>query len=487
MLKTPFAYLFAIVGGLVFAGGCDSSNVQRRAEDSQPAGPLPTFEVVVLDDEDLASAIEREWPAASGNQVRVKRIPATDVKLRQSWSADVIVFPPRLMGELVSRRILRPLERESKSESNGTGGGSDLDTMDFFSLTRTVEMYWGKRLYAASLGSPQLVLLYRSDVIEQLGLELPQTWTEYSAFVQAINSQADLARSILQNEDTASPFVAEPYADDWAAKMFLARAAAYARNRDQYSCLFTIHSFQPQIDRPPFIRTLDEIRSLPKQVVSNSSPSEIAARFVTGELAMAITWPESLRSMTDLNPANNIQIGITSLPGSNEFYDRNSERWQSREVSNGLSVPLLGVAGYCAGIGRRAADIDRAYDFIIWLTDPQNSVRISRQSPNTTIARLSQASDMATMIPPPFADSALSLAETLQRDQSRELSLTVPRVPGQDRYMNALASAIRESLDSEEPSEQILRRVSNEWKSITEELGVDEQIKAYAESLGINP
>jgi multiple sugar transport system substrate-binding protein len=321
-------------------------------------------------------------------------------------------------------------------------------------------------------------------------LSAPRTWGEYARVVKTINERADEIRPLLQIDNADRALIAEPYADDWAAKSFLARAAAYARNRSQYSCLFSIQVFEPQIDGAPFVRSLDELRAISNEVSDSfpfETPYEIAARFAAGELAMAVTWPESLRMVQQQNTSRNLNASVTSMPGANEYFDKSSAKWQPRGETESPYVPLLGITGRCVGIGRRSASVDRAYDFILWLTDPQNSARTAGLSSDTTIARNSQTSSIATLLPSTFSSLAPSLAETVQQDQSRELSLTVLRVPGHDRYLQTLSTAIRQSLKSSETSQHILQGVRAEWSKITEELGKDKQVQAYAESLGINP
>ena len=51
----------------------------------------------------------------------------------------------------------------------------------------------------------------------------------------------------------------EPLARGWAGLVLLARAAAYAKERDNYTTLFDEKTLEPAIAGPPFVRALEEL------------------------------------------------------------------------------------------------------------------------------------------------------------------------------------------------------------------------------------
>ena len=489
--RNSFAAMISIFVLLSAMGGCNRSNSTAEPPAVSPATSerLPPIEVVVVDDDALANAIEREWSAAGGEPLTVKRMQAADLKRRQAWTADVIVYPFSWMGDLVSRRIIRPLERATGFSPDSTDQKEALEVGDFFERTRNSEMTWGKKTYAASLGSPQFVLLYRKEVFDELSLTVPTTWAEYDRVVTRIEEQSATVREVLQVSDEQT-LTAAPLGVGWAGKTFLARAAAYARNRSQDSCLFSIQSFEPQIDQAPFVRALDELRSI-HQSATGSTPYSIAADLAAGKLAMAITWPEAARSTDSTRESesnsNKPTFGVASLPGSRDFFDRRSGEWQSRSPEESSCVPLIGASGRCASIGRRTPDANRAYDFVTWLASRDNGLRIASRSRDTTISRFSQSEHLSTTLPPAYSKIAGDLANVIQSDQSRDLKLSVIRVPDHERYMQALDTTIREALSSSESSQSILKKVATSWAGITEEIGSQKQVSAYGRALGIDP
>ena len=64
-------------------------------------------------------------------------------------------------------------------------------------------------------------------------------------------------------------------------------------------------------------------------------------------------------------------------------------------------------------------------------------------------------------------------------------TLMMPRIPGGDRYLEALAIAVRRAVAGELSCEAALADASAQWTSITAELGVPQQAAAYRRQLDL--
>ena len=51
-------------------------------------------------------------------------------------------------------------------------------------------MKWGNRTVAVPLGSPQLLLAYRIDIFERLGLTPPVDWAEYQQAIKELDASS---------------------------------------------------------------------------------------------------------------------------------------------------------------------------------------------------------------------------------------------------------------------------------------------------------
>ena len=165
---------------------------------------------------------------------------------------------------------------------------------------------------------------------------------------------------------------AEPLAEGWACKTFLARAASYARNRSEYSCLFHFRTCQAQINLPPFVRALDELRNVHTKAGAEQRllPKEVSRQFFLGKAAIAISWPGALR--TEEFQAGPFPFGIAPLPGATQRYNFSEKSWHSQDSPNTDSavsvVPLLGISGRVAAIARTSSNLGGALDFLSWLS-----------------------------------------------------------------------------------------------------------------------
>ena len=86
----------------------------------------------------------------------------------------------------------------------------------------------------------------------------------------------------------------EPLAPGWAGDVLLARAAAYAKHRDNFSTLFDIETMEPLVAGPPFVQALEELVAAAKLGPADPlhyDPAAVRAAFWSGQCGMALTWP----------------------------------------------------------------------------------------------------------------------------------------------------------------------------------------------------
>src|SRR5690606_38454489 len=139
-------------------------------------------------------------------------LTSAELLSQSSLKLDVVIYPPRLMGEFLARGWIDPLPSATRDDE-------DLDLADVFTAIRQQEIRWGNQVYAVPLGSPVPVLIVREDLLDQLDLEIPTTWQEYATCVQAIQDSGLLT----QEGTTLKSATIEPTADDWLPALLFAR------------------------------------------------------------------------------------------------------------------------------------------------------------------------------------------------------------------------------------------------------------------------
>src|SRR6266436_5985694 len=193
--------------------GCPSTNnsTTKRPAKSQP------LVLLVADDPQLGQAIAREWLGRTEEPLTVRDVSLAELSSASRLPADAVIFPSGSIGQLAERGLIMPLEPAALEEP-------DFHYRDIFEQIRLREMRWGNRTVAAPLGSPQLLLAYRPDVFEKLGLEPPTDWTAYEKAVGRLADRASLGDLAPPGERPWRAAI-EPLTDGWAGEVLLARAA----------------------------------------------------------------------------------------------------------------------------------------------------------------------------------------------------------------------------------------------------------------------
>ena len=355
--------------------GCPAKSDGEKSEatDAKPElkvnGPL---RVVVLDDEPLATILDREWRARSEHELEMNSLSQSQLLEQldgglKRLDTDVVIFPSFMLGELVERKLLRMIPAELTDEP-------EYRNTDIFSLVRRRELKWNRQTHAVAFGSPTLVLLRRTDLVP----DTPKTWSDF---------QSELNRLA---KDTSSGIVplAQPLADGWAARMLLVRAAPYFFDSSRVSTVFEYATMQPTIATPPFHRALDDLTlSVVSGVRTDLTPETVLREFLDGKTAMAITWLSATASESD--KVADFPIAISKLPSANARYRRQDREWSELKEDDSAGVTVLGMDGRLGGVSRSAKNAGLANVFLAWATGPEQTAKLAPRSSHTGPSRRS--------------------------------------------------------------------------------------------------
>ncbi|MFV1964368.1 MAG: ABC transporter substrate-binding protein [Pirellulaceae bacterium] len=481
-LKGYVALGFVLV--FLSAAGCHSKSQQETPDDAANATDLAPLRLLVIDDPEMATAIQREWLARAGREVVMRNLTTRQLLDGKSsrLGADVVVYPSGLIGHLATRGLIEPLRVESVMSSPP-------GSQDVFELSRLREARWGRETFAVPLGSPQLTLLYRADVFQKHGLIVPATWDEYRTLVERL---ADLQqKGMLFGGDGGSwNAVIEPLGPGWAGQVLLARAASYAKHRSQFSALFEYRTMKPLITGPAWTRAMGDLHriadDLPSRVKS-FAPSDVRSEFLSGRCAMAMTWPSRADDRSKGLAEEALQIGVAELPGSTAAYNYRSQQWENRGDAAQQHVTLLGVSGRLGSVTRECRQTHEAVNMLTWISGELSS-QICPESQRTTLFRESHLGQATLWVDSQFTQqAATSYGEVVQQAMSRPGWLCSVRIPGRHRYLAALDKAVHAVLDGEASSEEALAAAAQTWEETTESLGRDKQREAYMRSIGLEP
>ena len=476
---------------LAFALGCDTSpNTAGNGAAGTNAEPSKPLRLLVIDDPPLAAAIKREWRSRTESEIEVREMTSQEVLKANRLPADAVIFPTGLIGHLAERRLIVPLSEQALASQ-------EFGRRDIFAQVRLREISWGTRTFAVPLGCPQLLLAYRSDVFERLKLSPPATWKEYDDCLKVLSDTAALGD--LAPAERAWQATAEPTAEGWASQLLLARAAAYVTHRNQVSPLFDFATMEPHLGTAPYVKALEELAQAASprgdhadEVVESKllTPEGALAMLQDGRCAMAITWPSPTiaqpgEDQSEQQGKDGLPIRFAMLPGSATTFNFATGTWDPRPQDDEPHVPLLGVAGRLGAVTSTAADIAEAENFLTWLASSQVSQQVSPNSSFTTLFRSSQTDSAARWTGSLGDDATRSYVEAFEQSQQLPRYLSSIRLPGREEYLAALDQAVWDRVAGKKTSEEALAAATENWKSITKSLGLEQQRQANQRSLGM--
>jgi len=466
--------------------GCPSQSPPPPVQtDTQAATPL---RLVVVDDPPLAEAVQQQWKARAEGELEVRGLTSAELcdPKRKRLAADAVIYPSGLIGELAERGWIAPL-------SDDAIASPALARRDIFDHLRQHETMWGDQVYAVPLGSPALTIIYRPDLFEKLELTPPETWQQYAELCGRLSK----SRELLAGGDTAAGegcAVAEPLGPGWAGQVLLARAAGYARHRSYFATLFDLRSLDPLIATPPFVKALEELVAAAKLGPPQATalgPAEVWTLLRSGRCAMGLTWPTAAVTSAQGQAPASARPGLlaaAALPGSAQAYHIGDQQWQARESNESGQVTLLSVAGRLGSVVKGSPRSPAAASLLVRLSSSEWSQDISPRGPATTLYRASQVASAQAWTGESFAaDAATAYGELVQQTLQQTLTVDSLRLPGRARYLAALDEAVQAAVRGDRPPAECLAEAADQWRKITEELGVDNQRRAYWRSLGKNP
>ena len=204
---------------------------------------------------------------------------------------------------------------------------------------------------------------------------------------------------------------------------------------------------------------------------------------------MALSWPSLAATHQQEESVNEEgSLGWALLPGSREVYNASEQAWETIPQQEAAHVPLLSISGRLGSVSRNSSQPQFAAESLLRLTSSKWSASISRLSPHTTLSRSNHLTN-----PTNWLDAGTSTNDAIQfTDAFRTASnssrvMFCLRIPGRDRYLAALDDAVLRVLQNEASASEALADVSHQWEEITDQLGRQEQSRAYRQSLGLEP
>ncbi|TWT48643.1 hypothetical protein [Botrimarina hoheduenensis] len=299
----------------------------------------------------------------------------------------------------------------------------ELNFNDLFSLVRDVEIVYGGCVMALPLGCPCPLLIAEDSSVSAAGV------------------------SLIDQPDNRS-----------IALAFLACVAPQAVHRSEATTLWDAESLRPRLTSPPFVRVLRKLTA--------GSDRQPVARLVWPQRAGAVAPPSQF---------------VATAPGSDEVFNPLAEAW---EPTNDRKATLLASSGRLVAVTTSSRNAASAFRLAAWLASSDVTGQLARSTDGIANCRVSRsgvadhwlASDPAVRGGEAFS---AALAESL----TARRALLTPRLPGAERYLDELGSAIRLAVEGQASPELALAGASAAWEDLSDEIGREAQLAAYLRSV----
>lgn len=456
--------------------------------------------MLVVGDAELGKRIARQWSARRDGVLTIVNRSAiefasSDFELPSE--VDLVVYPPVMMPELIVRNQISPMPKEFWN--------SDLlnknELLQHFRMS--IVRYSGKP-WAVPLGSPNFSMICNRKIFEQINLPPPSTWEKLEQSLETIETELNAA-----HESTSSdtrPLVAKvdmPLAAGWAAPTFLARVAPAIRHRRKLTTVFDRSTMVPLIVSPPFIDALEQLKSIATQRSLDLHPNEVYQLAVSGGSTIALTWPArgfsptaTLSNADDDSDADSASgeggdqdgtdgLLIKALPGMPMWFDQKTQSWVERSSSEDVHVDLLGFSGMIASVSYRTSYDHAAWELLEWLSSKSISILTLVDSPSVGPFRASHLGDVSLWTGDKISlDVAEGFADVVAQNHLRSLIFIFPKIPGSQRYFDALDESIREFMAGAGTAKDALEKTAVQWEAITDSLGRQQQILGLRKQSG---
>ena len=477
--------------------------VEKIVEVTPEAEALPyegvEVNVLTFTGPQIAEPLQRRAPdfgELTGAQVNVITVPFADLYQQiltdmatGTNSFDAFVFAPQWMVDYVVPGYLEDITDRVQADEA-------LNWQDVAPFFRDFSASYQGQIYTIPLDGDFQMVYYRSDLLEEAGLEPPKTWDDYLEIARTFHGE-DL------NGD------GEPDYGSCIAKarnqqsywMITSVASAYLQSQGtSQGAFFDTETFEPLVNNEAFAKALEVY----KETTDYGPPDELNLNvgdtrglFTSGRCALSLDWGDIGTLAIDPETSTvQDQVGAVILPGSTEVLDRETgelvpcdEETCPYAVDGVNHAPFAAVGGWSGAINAGADDIvkDAAYDFFSYMSQPEQAnedVTIGRTgfNPYRTSQFLNRQQWVEAGMSPGAASDYLGAIENSLNSPNMVLDL---RVPQNQRYQQVvLDTAISQYLAGELTTEETMQQIYDGWEEITEELGREDQLDAYLSSIG---
>ena len=484
--------------------GAEAPAAPEPVEETPEAEPMQfegvEVEVLTFTGPQIAEPLQRRAPefnALTGANVKVTTVPfgelynnvLTDAATGTN-SFDAWVFAPQWIVDFAVPGYIEDL-------TSRVAADEALEWDDVAPFFRDFSATFQGAVYTIPLDGDFHMVYYRSDVLEEAGLAPPSTWDEYLAVAGAVHGtdmngdgEADYGSCISKARGQQSYW--------WIISI----AAPYVQSQGTSAgVFFDLDDLTPLVDNEGFIRALEVYAATgefgpPEE--NNHGVGDSRGLFTSGRCALTLDWGDIGPLAADSENSQVVdKVGSLVTPGSREVIDANGRLVPCDETScphavDGVNyAPFASFGGWSGGVNANSDDAvkDAAYAFLSYVSQPaQANVDVTIGATGFNPYRTSQFENLDLWVGAGMSQAAAEdyLGAIGASLNSPNMVLDI-RVPQNQRYQqNVLDTVLAQYIAGELTADEAASEIYSQWEEITEELGRDDQLAAYRNTLNVS-
>ncbi|MDQ7028013.1 MAG: extracellular solute-binding protein [Anaerolineae bacterium] len=458
-----------------------------------------TLDVVTFTGPQIAEPLQRrgaEFAELTGVEVNVVTVPFSDLyqsiltdQATGTNSFDAFIFAPQWMVDYVVPGYLADL-------TGFIADDASIEWDDVSSFFRDFSASYQGSVYTIPLDGDFHIVYYRTDVLEELGMEPPETWDDYLAIAAAANG-TDMNDDGREDYGSCISKARSQQSYWWITS--IASGMLQSQGTSQ-GVFFDTEDFTPLVNNAGFIRALEiygETNQYGPPDEQTLNVGDTRSLFVTGRCALTLDWGDigSLAVDPEQSTVNGL-VGAVVLPGSTQIVDRTTgelvdctEELCPYAVDGVNHAPFAAFGGWSGAVSAAADEETQAaaYALFAYMSAPaQANVDVTIGSTGFNPYRTSQFEELAPWLDAGFDEmSAENYLGAIQDSLNSPNMVLDLRIPQNQRYQGVvLDTVLSQFLAGEFTAEEAAQEIYDRWEEITDELGRDAQLEAYRGTIG---
>ncbi len=438
-----------------------------------------------------------DFEKMTGAKINIIAVPFSDLyqKVLTDWasgtnSVDAAVFAPQWMVDYVAGGYLEDITDRIAADK-----GLNWDDIGLF--FRDFSAKYGGKTYLVPLDGDFHMLYYRKDVLEAAGLEPPKTWDDYLAIAKAVNGKdmngdgtPDFGSCIAKKRNAQSYW----FVTDVAGSMIQSQGTSQGT-------FFNTKDMTPLVDNEAFAKALDFLNETtqygpPNEL--NMDVSDTRPLFTSGRCALNLDWGDV--GTLSVDPATSKVIGkwgAVIMPGSKEVLNWDTGKLETctadscpNAIDGVNHAPYAAFGGWSGGVNAKSDDKvkDAAYAFFSYMSQPaQSNIDVTIGKTGFNPYRISQLDYNDDWKNASMSESEAKVYLGAIKDSLNSPNMILDlRIPENQKYQQVvLDEALSRFLSGEIDRDTAIQTIASGWSDLNDEIGVDQQLEFYNNTLGV--